>query len=159
MADYASGVGIRLDENSTGNSVTYNSVTYNTMLNNGQFDAEDLSTGSGTAGTANTWLHNTERHDNHGGGLGHRTGTSRRGPFRRHLGTKRNRALREGIFSSEDPFRVFEYSRLASFMHEHSRELRKAMIEELDSFCRRTDLLAAFIRHARIPIRLHRLSC
>jgi Periplasmic copper-binding protein (NosD)/RTX calcium-binding nonapeptide repeat (4 copies) len=71
VADYASGVGIRLDENSTGNSVTYNSVTYNTMLNNGQFDAEDLSTGSGTAGTANTWLHNTEHHDNHGGGLGH----------------------------------------------------------------------------------------
>ena len=41
------------------------------MLNNGQFDAVDLSTGSGTAGTANTWSHNTEHHDNHGGGLGH----------------------------------------------------------------------------------------
>jgi len=65
-ADNASGVGIRLDATSTGNS-----VTYNTMLNNGQFDAEDLSTGSGTAGTANTWSHNTEQHDNHGGGLGH----------------------------------------------------------------------------------------
>ena len=64
--DNASGDGIRLDGNSTGNS-----VTYNTMLNNSQFDAEDLSTGSGTAGTANTWLHNTEHHDNHGGGLGH----------------------------------------------------------------------------------------
>jgi hypothetical protein len=38
----------------------------------------------------------------------------------------------KGIFSSEDPFRVFEYSRLASFMHEHSRELRKTMIAEGD---------------------------
>ena len=34
----------------------------------------------------------------------------------------------------------------------------RAMIEEFDRLHGRPDLLAAFIRHARIPVRLQRLS-
>lgn len=36
-----------------------NLVRYNHAANNGDFDCEDLSTGSGTAGTANLWSHDT----------------------------------------------------------------------------------------------------
>ena len=66
VADNNKAVGILLDAKSTGNT-----VTENTALGNGVFDAEDLSTGTGTAGTANIWTRNTEKKDNHGGGLGH----------------------------------------------------------------------------------------
>src|SRR5208283_296466 len=66
VADNNKAVGILLDAKSTGNI-----VTENTALFNGVFDAEDLSTGTGTAGTANFWTRNTEHKDNHGGGLGH----------------------------------------------------------------------------------------
>ena len=48
-----------------------NTVTENTALGNGVFDAEDLSTGTGTAGTANLWTRNRFNRDNRGGGLGH----------------------------------------------------------------------------------------
>jgi len=65
-ADDNTYVGIRLDPTSTGNT-----VKLNTMLGNGLFDAEDTSTGSGTAGTANTWTGNHEVKDNYNGGLGH----------------------------------------------------------------------------------------
>jgi parallel beta-helix repeat protein len=37
---------------------TNNLFTSNTMLNNTNFDAEDLSTGAGTAHTGNTWINN-----------------------------------------------------------------------------------------------------
>ena len=40
-------------------------------LDDGIFDAEDDSIGTGTAGTENNWTGNTEKKDNHGGGLGH----------------------------------------------------------------------------------------
>jgi parallel beta-helix repeat protein len=66
VADNNRAVGILLDAKSLGNT-----VTKNTALNNGDFDAEDLSTGTGTAGTANLWTRNTEHKDNRGGGLGH----------------------------------------------------------------------------------------
>jgi parallel beta-helix repeat protein len=59
-------VGIRLDHLSF-----FNTVSKNTALNNGIFDAEDDSIGTGTAGTENNWTGNTEKKDNHGGGLGH----------------------------------------------------------------------------------------
>ncbi|MGC1718150.1 MAG: right-handed parallel beta-helix repeat-containing protein, partial [Isosphaeraceae bacterium] len=59
-------VGILLDAKSAGNT-----VTENTALGNGVFDAEDLSTGTGTAGTANLWTRNRFNRDNRGGGLGH----------------------------------------------------------------------------------------
>ena len=65
VADNNKAVGILLDANSTGNT-----VTENTALGNGVFDAEDLSTGTGTAGTANLWTRNSFKRDNRGGGLG-----------------------------------------------------------------------------------------
>jgi hypothetical protein len=43
----------------------------NTASGSGVFDAEDDSTGSQTAGTANTWTGNTFSTDNKGGGLKH----------------------------------------------------------------------------------------
>jgi parallel beta-helix repeat protein len=46
-------VGVHLDGPSTANV-----VTDNRMFENGDFDAEDLSTGSGDAGTANSWVAN-----------------------------------------------------------------------------------------------------
>ena len=46
--------GFLLDANSTGNTVTENTAKFN-----GVFDAEDLSTGTGTAGTANLWTRNS----------------------------------------------------------------------------------------------------
>ena len=35
-----------------------NTITRNVLMQNGNLDAEDLSTGTGTAGTANTWSKN-----------------------------------------------------------------------------------------------------
>ena len=66
VADNNRSVGILLDAKSAGNT-----VTENTALGNGVFDAEDLSTGTGTAGTANLWTRNRFNRDNRGGGLGH----------------------------------------------------------------------------------------
>jgi parallel beta-helix repeat protein len=66
IAEYNKGDGILLDAKSVGNT-----LSKNTALNNGAFDAEDDSTGTGTAGTANFWIQNTEKKDNRGGGLGH----------------------------------------------------------------------------------------
>ncbi len=57
--------GIFVDANSTGNTITYNSAS-----GSGHFDAEDDSSGSGTAGTGNFWSHNQIKTDNKGGGLG-----------------------------------------------------------------------------------------
>ena len=54
VADNNTNFGIILEANSTGNT-----VTENTALGNVVFDAEDLSTGTGTAGTANLWKNNT----------------------------------------------------------------------------------------------------
>ncbi len=56
--------GIQLDAKSSGNIVEYNAVS-----GSGVYDLEDDSSGSGTAGTANTWIDNTARTDNHHGGL------------------------------------------------------------------------------------------
>ncbi len=60
------GDGILIDPTSQGNV-----VQGNVEFGNVGFDAEDDSTGTGTAGTANTWTHNSEGRDNRGGGLGH----------------------------------------------------------------------------------------
>lgn len=40
-------------------TATNNTITRNVLMQNSYFDAEDLSTGKGTAGTANTWSKNT----------------------------------------------------------------------------------------------------
>jgi transposase len=47
-----------------------------------------------------------------------------------------------------------KHGRLANFAPEDTAELRAVLIEELERLDRRPDLLASFIRHAKIPIRL-----
>jgi transposase len=47
-----------------------------------------------------------------------------------------------------------KYGRLANFAPEDTAELRAALVAELGRLHRRPKLLASFIRHARIPIRL-----
>jgi transposase len=47
-----------------------------------------------------------------------------------------------------------KHGRLANFAPENTAELRAALIEELGRLDRRPDLLASFIRHAEIPIKL-----
>lgn len=58
--------GISVEAGSTGNKFTHNQ-----LLNNAVFDAEDNTTGTGTAGTGNFWDDNQLKKDNKGGGLGH----------------------------------------------------------------------------------------
>jgi parallel beta-helix repeat protein len=52
-SNYNNGDGIFVDSTSTGNTFSHNQLRGNTL-----FDAEDQSTGTGTAGTGNTWIHN-----------------------------------------------------------------------------------------------------
>jgi parallel beta-helix repeat protein len=66
VAENNKGDGFLVDAKSAGNTLTENSAHFN-----GVFDAEDDSTGSATAGTANFWIRNSIGKDNHGGGLGH----------------------------------------------------------------------------------------
>ena len=40
-------------------TATHNTIARNVLMQNGNLDAEDLSTGKGTVGTANTWSKNT----------------------------------------------------------------------------------------------------
>jgi transposase len=47
-----------------------------------------------------------------------------------------------------------KHGRLANFTPEDTAELRAVLVEELERLARRPDLLASFIRHAEIPIRL-----
>ena len=47
-----------------------------------------------------------------------------------------------------------KHGRLANFAPEDTAELRSELVRELERLHRRPDLLAAFIRHAAIPIRL-----
>jgi transposase len=47
-----------------------------------------------------------------------------------------------------------QHGRLANFTPEDTSELRAVLIEEFDRLHRRPELLAAFIRHAGVPIRL-----
>lgn len=58
--------GIRASSDSTGNVIAYNVLRHNAV-----YDAEDLSTGTGTAGTANTWYHNKGKTENRPGLLDH----------------------------------------------------------------------------------------
>ena len=54
--------GIEVDSNSSGNI-----ISKNTALKNVTYDLQDESTGTGTAGTANTWLDNTAKTSNPSG--------------------------------------------------------------------------------------------
>src|SRR4051812_43527384 len=47
-----------------------------------------------------------------------------------------------------------KHRRLANFAAEDTAELREELVRELGRLHRRPDLLAAFIRHAEVPIRL-----
>ncbi len=58
--------GLFADAGSTGNSFLLNATR-----DNGLYDAEDLSFGPASAGTANTWVGNRGKTDNQGGGLLH----------------------------------------------------------------------------------------
>jgi hypothetical protein len=51
-----------------------------------------------------------------------------------------------------------KHGRLANFTPEDTAELRSVLIEEFERLHRRPELLAAFIRHAKVPIRLCSLS-
>jgi len=54
--------GIFVDSSAQGNL-----MDHNTFKKNGNLDAEDLSIGTGTGGTANTWVKNKGKTDNRGG--------------------------------------------------------------------------------------------
>lgn len=56
--------GIFVDTLSTDNVLAHNKIDFSTS-----FDADDLSVGTGTGDTANTWEHNQCTTDNHGGAL------------------------------------------------------------------------------------------
>ncbi len=51
-----------------------------------------------------------------------------------------------------------KHGRLANFAPEDTWELRRVLIQELDRLHSRPDLLAAFLRHAEVPVRMKRLS-
>lgn len=50
-------------------TATNNTISHNKLRGNGLFDAEDLSVGTRSCNTANTWTHNNCQTDNHGGCL------------------------------------------------------------------------------------------
>lgn len=52
-----------------------------------------------------------------------------------------------------------KFGRLANFALEDTRERQRVMIQEFDRLHRRPDLLASFLRPARVPVRPQRLSC
>ncbi len=66
QVDHNARDGIRVDATSTGNLIKHNRLT-----DNGEFDARDDSTGSDTAGTANTWVNNSGTTENRPGLLAH----------------------------------------------------------------------------------------
>jgi transposase len=58
----------------------------------------------------------------------------------------------------EDVWQHTKHARLANFAPDDTAQLRRALIEEFDRLHGRPDLLAAFVKHARIPVRLEKLS-
>jgi transposase len=58
----------------------------------------------------------------------------------------------------ENVWQHTKHGRLANFAPEDTWELRRVLIEEFDRLHSRPDLLAAFLRHAEIPVRLRKLS-
>jgi len=51
-----------------------------------------------------------------------------------------------------------KHGRLANFAPEDTWELRRVLIEEFDRWHSRPDLLAAFLRHAEVRVRVRRMS-
>jgi transposase len=58
----------------------------------------------------------------------------------------------------ENVWQHTKHGRLANFAPEDTRELRRVLIEELDRVHSRPDLLAAFLKHALVPVRLRKSS-
>jgi transposase len=58
----------------------------------------------------------------------------------------------------ENVWQHTKHGRLANFAPEDTRELRRVLIEELDRLHSRPDLLAAFLKHAEVPIRVRKSS-
>jgi transposase len=58
----------------------------------------------------------------------------------------------------EDVWQHTQHGRLANFAPGDTRELRRVLIQELDRLHGRPDLLAAFLRHAEVPVRMQKLS-
>ena len=58
----------------------------------------------------------------------------------------------------ENVWQHTKYARLANFAPEDTAELPRVLIEEFERLHGRPDLLAAFVKHARIPVRLQQLS-
>jgi transposase len=59
----------------------------------------------------------------------------------------------------ENVWQHTKHARLANFAPEDTRELRRVLVEEFDRLHSRPDLLAAFVKHARVPVRLRKRSC
>lgn len=59
----------------------------------------------------------------------------------------------------ENVWQHTKHGRLANFAPADTGELRRVLIQELDRLHNRPDLLAAFLRHAEVPVRVRRLSC
>ena len=58
----------------------------------------------------------------------------------------------------ENVWQHTKHGRLANFAPEDTRELRRVLIEELDRVHSRPDLLAAFLKHAEVPVRVRKSS-
>jgi transposase len=58
----------------------------------------------------------------------------------------------------ENVWQHTKHGRLANFAPEDTWELRRVLIQELDRLHSRPDLLAAFLRHAEVPVRMQKLS-
>ena len=58
----------------------------------------------------------------------------------------------------ENVWQHTKHGRLANFAPEDTWKLRRVLIQELDRLHSRPDLLAAFLRHAKVPIRVPKLS-
>ena len=58
----------------------------------------------------------------------------------------------------ENVWQHTKHARLANFVPEDTVELRRVLLGEFDRLHRRPDLLSAFVKHARIPVKIQRLS-
>jgi transposase len=58
----------------------------------------------------------------------------------------------------ENVWQHTKHARLANLAPEGTSELRRVLVEEFERLHGSPDLLAAFVKHARIPVRIHKLS-
>jgi transposase len=58
----------------------------------------------------------------------------------------------------ENVWQHTKHGRLANFAPEDTWELHRVLVQELNRLHSRPDLLAAFLRHAKVPARMNKLS-